>query len=284
MDSRAVVFALGSHDPEMRQIRRMLSKAGYCYVLANRFGRRCISGNAYKADSLSKSVMQDQQIVWVECRSSVYCPERDLIVDHHNPGDPGYSSPPSEYWEGSSIGQVAMLIGGRHEDFKLVAASDHCLSAAMRGECKGIDPSELMSWRISARAAMAEIQPWLLRCRIERALERVQLLPRLSFGGETIVDASFDPTPELRDAAALAGLPIMTTRTNSVGQVKVGLYGASPDVVTSWLVAMNASPFVEHTYGNPYREYAGAVLSIDASERMLAANCASLKSKNRPCF
>lgn len=187
-------------------------------------------------------------------------------------GDPGYSAPPSEYWEGSSIGQVATMVGAKHADFKLVAAGDHCLSAAMRGECKGIEPRELMSWRISARAAMARIQPWVLRRRIERAAERVLELPRLNIAGTEVVDGSFERTPELRDAAALVRVPILTTRTLPSGQLKVGLYGAEPDVVSAWLTAMRDSDSVDHAYGNPFREFAGAVLDQATSDRLICAN------------
>lgn len=275
MNTKDVVWALGSYDPEMRAIRFMLGKAGYRCAVANRYERRCTSSNAYKADGLSKPVKDGQRIVWVECRSDSFNPDRDIIVDHHNLGDPGYDAPPSEFWEGSSIGQVSRLIGASHAESKLVAASDHCLSAAMRGECPGIDPDELMSWRIMARSAMAEIQPWLLRRMIGRAVERIEHLPRLNFRGVQIVDASFDTTPELRDAAALVHVPIITTRMNASGNLKIGLYGAQPDVVSSWLAMMEASGLADHTYGNPYREYAGAVLNTDASNRLVASNRAA---------
>lgn len=272
MNPRKVVFALGAHDPEMRAIRRMLSKAGYRFAFANRFGRRCNSGNAYVADELTKQVKDDCSIVWIECRSPLFDSQRDIIVDHHNPGDPGHACPPSEFWEGSSIGQVANLIGRSSPELRIVAASDHCLSAAMRGECKGIDPDDLMSWRIKARASMGEMQPWLLKRMITRAVERIESLPRIDFCGVQLVDGTFDTTPELRDAAAIAGVPILTARKGPAGNVKVGLYGARPDVINSWMKTMRDSDFVDHVYGSGAREYAGAILSIEASNRLIGAN------------
>lgn len=272
MNPRKVFFALGSLDPEMRAIRWMLSKSGYGYAYANRFGRRCNSSNAYKADELTKHVNDDQQIVWVECRSPQFDSDRDIIVDHHNVGDPGFAAPPDQFWEGSSIGQVAQIIGRTSPELRLTAASDHCLSAAMRGECRGIDPTELMSWRITARAAMGDMQPWRLKRMISRAVERIESLPRIQFCGVQIVDGTFDTTPELRDAAAVVGVPILTTRKGPAGNVKVGLYGAQPEVVEEWMKAMNDSGFVENVYGSPFREYAGAVLSVEASNRLVRAN------------
>lgn len=269
LNPSSVVFALGASDPELVSIQYMLRKGGYSCAFAYRDGRRCVSSNAYSADAISWRNHRAQQVVWVECRSPDYNPDIDLIVDHHNEGDPGFSAPPIDYWEGSSIGQVASLIGGKHSDFKLVAASDHCLSAAMRGECPGIDPKDLMAWRITARSAMAKISPWVLRKRIERAAERVLELPRLNLGGVQVVDGSFDSTPELRDAAALVRIPILTTRMTRTGLIKVGLYGAEPDLTAEWLSSMRSAEVVDHAYGNPHREYAGAIFNQETSERLI---------------
>lgn len=265
MDSSHVVWVLGAYDPEMRAIRHMLRKAGHFVAAAHCEGRPCTAHNAYRADALSRRVPEGSRIVWVECRTDWYSAGHDLIVDHHHPGDPGFDASPNEFWEGSAIGQVARLIGVSEPEHRLVAASDHCLSAAMRGECPGIDPAELMNWRIVARSSMARIPRWQLKLLITRAVDRLQSLPRLSICGVEVVDASFDTTPELRDAAALSCLPILTTRTNADGRIKVGLYGAKREVTATWMKAMDASGLVDHCYGNPNREYAGAVLTRDAS-------------------
>lgn len=267
------LFVLGAFDPEMRSIRYMLGQAGYRTAVATKLGKRCSSSNAYSADSLSKMAADDQPRIWVECRSPEYVDGRDLVVDHHNEGDPGYEAPPAAYWEGSSIGQIAMLIGAKKNTFaKLAAASDHCLSAAMRGECGDVDPRELMEWRIKVRASMMELAPWQLRRRIDRAIERLESLPNLNLGGEKIIDGSFDTTPELRDAAAVAGRPILTTRLDVLGRVKLGLYGARKDLVTEWLDSMGKSSNVDCCYGNPNREYAGVVLNEATSLQMLRAH------------
>lgn len=265
MDVDNVVWVLGAYDPEMRAIRHLLHKGGYAVVAAHCEGRPCTTRNAYRADALSRRVPEGTRFVWVECRADWYAPGHDLIVDHHNPGDPGFDALPDEFWEGSSIGQVARLIGVSDPEHRLVAASDHCLSAAMRGECPGVDPLELMNWRIVARSSMARIPRWHLKLLITRAVDRLYSLPRLDFKGVEVVDASFDSTPELRDAAALSCLPILTTRTNADGRIKVGLYGARREVTAAWMKAMGDSGLVDHCYGNPNREYAGAVLSRDAS-------------------
>lgn len=39
------------------------------------------------------------------------------------------------------------------QDIVMTAAADHCLAAAYRGECLGVDPDALMRWRVEQRAA-----------------------------------------------------------------------------------------------------------------------------------
>src|SRR5690606_15675856 len=66
---------------------------------------------------------------------------------------------PAEFLAASSIGQViaeltrlGKLPAQEPEAFVLVAAADHCLGAAYRGECPGVDPDALMHWRVAQRA------------------------------------------------------------------------------------------------------------------------------------
>lgn len=265
------LVCLGAIDPEMKSIRYMLDRHGYQSVaVATADGKRCSKKNAYNGHAFEADVSPDTPRIWVECRTPDYNPDRDIIVDHHHAGDPGYDAPPEEYWLGSSIGQVAQLIGAQMTPYnKLAAASDHCLSAAMRGECGDICPGDLMNWRVRVRSAMQQAAPWALRRRIQRAIERIETLPKLNFGGEQFIDASFDTTPELRDAAAFACQPIITTRVCHRGIVKIGLYGARPAVTASWLEVMGNADVAAHSYGNPFREYAGIVLDAEASRQLL---------------
>src|SRR5690606_32910939 len=39
------------------------------------------------------------------------------------------------------------------QSYIFAAAADHCLAAAYRGECPGVDPDALMRWRVAVRAA-----------------------------------------------------------------------------------------------------------------------------------
>jgi hypothetical protein len=43
--------------------------------------------------------------------------------------------------------------------YVLAAAADHCLAAAYRGECPGVDPDALMRWRVAPSGAAAAPRP-----------------------------------------------------------------------------------------------------------------------------
>src|SRR5690606_15369025 len=74
-------------------------------------------------------------------------------IDHHNPGDPGYEMPPERYLEGASLGQTLGLLEVEPTPTqRLLAAADHCLTAAYQERCPGVDPRELLFLRASWRA------------------------------------------------------------------------------------------------------------------------------------
>lgn len=71
------------------------------------------------------------------------------VVDHHHAGDAGFGLPPSAYLLASSIGQVAMALGGLHllsQQDRVTAACDHCLGPAMLGRCPGVSSAEVEMW------------------------------------------------------------------------------------------------------------------------------------------
>jgi hypothetical protein len=156
------VFVLGAQDPEMREIARVLRGEKRRFVHAARDRVPVLPRTAYDANgvvSLSRSgrilgealLSPLEPAAFVEC--SVVGREPIVRVDHHHPGDPGYEMPPERYLEGSSIGQTLRLLEKEPtETQRLLAAADHCLTAAYRGECPGVDPDELLFMRARKRA------------------------------------------------------------------------------------------------------------------------------------
>lgn len=191
-NARRLVVLGADSDSEMIQIERRLRAAGEIVAYATIQGSRVHPGNAYRATGwtffpwspiVGEAFFDDGgQIVFVECFVAGSGPafERPTIIDHHRPGDPGYGRPPEEYWEASSLGQVCALLGVQPIKRELlIAAADHCLEAAYRGRCPGVDPDELMRWRAESRAAFQKRPVEDVLADVEAARKRLRDAPTL---------------------------------------------------------------------------------------------------------
>ena len=157
----ARLWVLGAPDPEMEAIEVLLSDAKETVAYATVNGQRCHPGNAYRS-SCEAARGFSGTVYEVECRvdvlhgsatESIDSDANVVTVDHHRPGDPGYGRPPAEFLAASSIGQVLRAMDlPSTPHIAMVAAADHCLGAAYRGECPGIDPAELARFRAAERA------------------------------------------------------------------------------------------------------------------------------------
>lgn len=159
MSDRKTVFVLGAPDPESMFLFRTLRACGFVAVWATCGGASVTTRTAYEADGRG---MDGARAVWIECRPAG-CSRaqleaiRDVVVDHHNPGDKGYGRSEEEAFEASSVGQVAYLAGTMEREASLtfaeaakwsrlrgslttpdavaIGAADHCLPAALAGRC-----------------------------------------------------------------------------------------------------------------------------------------------------
>ena len=140
------VFILGSPDPEMMAIEDYLSNKGVQFLYASVNGKERV--RPFEANKAAKvldpktmrEVLLPVEFVVIECRLEGIKP--DMIIDHHNPGDPGFGRPPKEAFEASSIGQLLTMfndgpdtivrVNGWTGRAAIVAAADHCLGAAYR--------------------------------------------------------------------------------------------------------------------------------------------------------
>lgn len=164
MIDKDVLFVLGAQDPEMREIERTLLADRRRVLHAAAGGERTSPRMAYAADGavlvraggrVREAVLPPHTpIATVECAVRGHHPV--WRVDHHHPGDPGYEKGPGDYLQGSSLGQV--LEGLEREPSatqRLLAAADHCLTAAYQGMCPGVDPQELLFLRAAWRAKLS---------------------------------------------------------------------------------------------------------------------------------
>jgi len=152
----ARIWILGSSDPEMELIEQLLRECGETVVYAtDSRGERVRGGTAYRG-AHAEIPADAKRVYLVECDVPTPPGVERVVIDHHRPGDPGYGKGPGRFFEASSIGQVIRHLGQVADDmpreYILAAAADHCLAAAYRGECPGVDPDELMRWRAESRA------------------------------------------------------------------------------------------------------------------------------------
>jgi hypothetical protein len=264
---KEATFVLGAQDPEMREIERVVQDAGFARVHAARGRRRCTPKTAYEADNVvvvgpdliprPAVLPPSAPVAVVECALRGPAAPRTLArVDHHHPGDPGYDAVPEDYLRGSSLGQVLELLEREATPTqRLLAASDHCLTAAYQGECPGVDPHDLLFLRASWRA---KVSGRTLSDVIEGILDAARRVRR-HHDGEVGESRFLDPTeipPDLAEGAAYAGLPVRYRELLPEGVLKEMFKGGAPDAVEAFMAEHRGAG--RSVYGNPYRGYAGA--------------------------
>lgn len=268
-----MIFVLGAKDPEMKLIHEVLGFLGWELLPALRQGKRVYPGNAYQADPPHLDWSAFATVYAVECgwRGEA---ANVAHIDHHHPGDPGYGQPPAEYFAAASIGQIFALaarelpargqqagLDALHARYghvaHLAAAADHCLGAAYRGACPGVDPDELTRWIIERRAAFLHLSPAALRTRVEASCARIRAL-----AVDNLADLRGEPggtLPEAPHAACIAGIAVLTEVVDRDGRHKVGLLGANAAQVTRFLAGALV-PGLTGYYGDPARGFAGGYL------------------------
>lgn len=282
---------LGASDPEMQKIKEVLSAvSGVLFVLeqAMKGGRPVHAGNALSADPIDTSGFT---LVWfVECRAPMLHDVPAIRIDHHNPGDVGYDALPEDYFAGSSLGQVIVLLAERGwlpkswelfpcqnpstlvvplsstfvcsgsdivevpYELLMVAAADHCLGAAYNGECPCINPELLLQYRAKSKAAFQTR-------RVDDVLQDIYDSIRALNSGTKLPGTEFvdmrrePPWPELVEAGTFAGIsyvsgPLLTPD----GRKKFTASGTEGEIAEF----MRDNPLgLVGLYGNPHRRFAG---------------------------
>ena len=271
---KQAVFLLGAPDPEMREIEiqalRQGVLVGRCYEAS---GNRVNARSAYEATQaglvdptapwrhdLPMAVWPQEWTagVFVECNYVGFV--NSTRVDHHNPGDPGWGKGPEEYWAASSIGQACRILEVEADDrLLLIAAADHCLTAAYQGQCLGVDPGELLWSRASWKGGRLGLS-------VSEAAEAIMKSAadcKAAWSDHDEACVFDEPVKELpvllAEGAAVAGLPILYAQILETGEVKRMAKGFSPKRIQQ-IMAEWAQKGVK-VYGNPARGYAGCYAS-----------------------
>ncbi len=189
----------------------------------------------------------------------------DLATMRHPPGHIGLGARPGSRTRSTWVvttsafdGRGATLIP---DDLVLVAAADHCLAAAYRGECPGVDPDALMRWRVESRAAFQRRDPARLLADVEATRAALQKAPTITLASEPpqpviVADMRRDtPWPELPEAAAREGIGYVSgPLVGPDGRRKFTCAGTR-EQVRAWLDWAKA-PLID-VYGDPERGFAG---------------------------
>lgn len=205
--------------------------------------------------------------------SETDCAASVVTIDHHNPGDPGYGKPPSEYWEASSLGQVAselLMQGCRFEiskDWRYAAASDHCPAAAYKNLCPGIDRDVLLKWRMEEKSEFTRKPVAELEREVKTAEYWIQSAPFVNLLWSKneppvfVRDLRDKRVPQLPEASLRLGEPILCTGIPDRNGIKINLLGDSEgDAVRAFLSVYAKEIGLVNCYGDPARGFAGGYI------------------------
>ena len=249
------IFVLGAPDPEMDAIQALLDEHGERFTFAMVGDHRVHAGNAYTATRTRNEIEPGEHVITIEC--DVRGLRVSRVIDHHRPGDPGYACSPERYWEGSSYGQLHILMGLEPTDqARIIAAADHCVTAAYASKCPGVDPLALKQWRLQSRAERRGVPLEVMEKNINEAITRLRQLDRTVIAGHEYANAIGHDIPEVPEASAISGIAVMHVYVEPKSQrEKVSVLGGTPEAIRAWQAW--ASTFLADVYGNPNRGYAG---------------------------
>lgn len=265
------IYILGVNDVEMQAIEGLLAEKKIAVAYAAAPGRdgniaRCHPGNAGKfTDIISSngekiSVNKFDQVVLVECSpvEGVSLPQV-TVVDHHKPGDPGFPMGPAEFEAGSSLGQIAQLLGvSLTKEQLVIAAADHCLTAAYQGECPGVTQEDVLSVRLPELQARHRMSEKDVRKEISKAIELLENPKEtVTLGNQEIPDFRRKGIlPFMVEAGTMTGKAFLAHVDSRPGFEKKVMINGNAAAVSDFL--KNAANLgIVDTYGNPNRGFAG---------------------------
>lgn len=211
----------------------------------------------------------DQEIPWDTGGKMLFCPEYcgqntlDLEAGEfgveklfrRTPDNPFANIPYHVWWVG--LGRVHGRSFGCYvpDHIVLTAAADHCLAAAYRGECPGVDPDALMKWRAEGRAAFQQRSVEDILADIESAQEKLIT----ALGDGKWADMRGEHVPELPEAACRLGVDYVAGPLECPDGRKKIVASGNKQFVQDFLDGKIDSNLTNY-YGDPVRGFAGGYL------------------------
>lgn len=162
------------------------------------------------------------------------------------------------------------------------AAADHCLGAAYRGECPGVDPDALMRWRAESRAAFQRRSVAEVMADVEQARSALREAHEISLlsvadmphtedhdwsrsvcdgclsGEEFARDMRGQHVPELPEASAREGLCFVSDGLPGPnGRTKIVCQSGTPEQIEAFMHSWAPANGLADIYGDPARGFAG---------------------------
>lgn len=147
-------------------------------------------------------------------------------------------------------------------EWLFIAAADHNLTAAYRGEFPDVDPDKLMEWRLASRAAFQRRSVEEVSADVEIARDIVRIAPTIEIGGQPVADLRGRSVPELPEAAAREGIAFLATPPVRTGErQKVVLQVAGAALLAAWPEWAAANGLTDLYGGDPSRGFAGGYVA-----------------------
>lgn len=181
--------------------------------------------------------------------------------------------------EASSLGQLNKLLFGKvhyskaipveHDRMKIqkmdlmLAAADHCLKAAYSNNCPGVNSIEFRRFRMQLKAVYQKRDMVEIERDCARAILKIQTAKKVSLSPDTedVADLRWQNIPELVEAAAQTGIPVLATpRSLSKTRHKITLKAATKQQVSAFLTKWAVDNNLVECYGDAYRGFAGGYL------------------------
>lgn len=275
--NKKMIIIFGASDIEEQRARAIALANNLTIATATFAGAIVNPMTAYKADGhiVDQGMVNDETVcILFECEQGA-ASGLEVIAkcDHHNPGDAGFGRPANEFFEASSLGQLINFLGleATQED-RVIAAADHCLSAAYAGLCPGVTAEEVLAMRLPELMKRENV---LLKedamKGIEEALHILNNPPTtVLLGGKQVADIrELGPIPFTIEAGVMTGTPYMANGDKRFPD-KVNLSG-DEDIIADFLgqaVMVDGRPTYPNgwasrnglfqAYGDPKRGFAGA--------------------------
>lgn len=261
-------FLFGSQDREQLRMQELCDLWGLSYRLATHNGVRVTPNNAYAADPVP--LIPGRILVLVECEPREFIGDEGLFrrIDHHRAIDPGYHMGPELYWPASSLGQFYKRIdlGLPIKEDLIIAARDHCLFAAMQGNCPGVTREEVehygnVSFAKENGVGLSEVQG-----RMKELVREIRRSPKVVIGDQVVADFRHHSTGLANSLDDLIAKQIFASKgqaglTRCKNQPsdhdKVMLSGASPEAIKDFTTAWGPYAGLSNFFFVPARRYVG---------------------------